>query len=134
MTPKEIQSLIDRFPLTLSELRLPPGARITTPLAERGIECGPGWSMLLEGLFAKLEPLFAAQLAASPGQKVGLSQVKEKFGALRVYVESQMTDEIRAAIGLAEEQSKGICEVCGAPGRISGKWMACRCEQHTNRK
>lgn len=59
-----------------------------------------------------------------------ISQVKEKFGSLRFYVESA-TDIQYAYIEFAESLSSRTCEVCGSPGKQSySGWIKTLCETH----
>ena len=46
-------------------------------------------------------------------------QVKEKFGMLRFYTEGA-SERQEAYVRLAEALSAVTCEVCGAPGKMSG--------------
>ena len=56
-------------------------------------------------------------------------QLKEKFGALRLYMTSQ-TEAMEAIIREAEERSAITCEVCGQSGKISGRgWSSCLCDE-----
>jgi len=58
------------------------------------------------------------------------SQVKEKFGGLRFYVNGA-TDEHWAYIRFAESMSYKTCEVCGNPGKpYTDGWHATLCETH----
>jgi hypothetical protein len=59
-----------------------------------------------------------------------VTQVKEKYGGLRFYVNSA-TDEQYALIQFAESMSYRTCEVCGDRGRSnSGGWVRVRCKKH----
>lgn len=59
-----------------------------------------------------------------------LTQVKEKYGELRVYMRGS-TDTMDGAIDLAEELSARICEICGDRGTTYGnQWLYTRCEKH----
>ena len=58
------------------------------------------------------------------------SQVKEKFGGLRFYVDSA-TEKHYNYITFAESMSYRTCEVCGAPGeRYTDGWHQTLCETH----
>ena len=58
------------------------------------------------------------------------SQVKEKFGGLRFYVE-QATDEHFNYISFAENMSYRTCEQCGAPGKLYTQgWHRTLCDHH----
>ncbi len=68
-----------------------------------------------------------------------ISQVKEKFGALRFYVAKygasryeQAVAEARNTIIRAEEASENICQVCGDLGskRRDRMWWATLCDDH----
>jgi len=70
-----------------------------------------------------------------------LTQVKEKYGELRIYT-NYTTDELQAVIGFVEDYSLRVCEVCGDPGQpnyldengeyIPGfaGWIRTRCQEH----
>ena len=60
----------------------------------------------------------------------GYSQVKEKFGSLRVY---HLGDEYSHDLELAAARlSVCVCEICGRPGKLRGDggWWATRCDDH----
>jgi hypothetical protein len=58
------------------------------------------------------------------------SQIKEKFGGLRFYVE-RATEEHYNYISFAESMSYRICEECGAPGKLhTDGWHRTLCEHH----
>jgi hypothetical protein len=59
-----------------------------------------------------------------------IAQVKEKFGGLRIYLDTESTDEIDALIQLATYQCNETCQDCGKPGWLhrKGGWLATRCE------
>ena len=60
------------------------------------------------------------------------SQVKEKFGTLRFYID-RGTDEHYNFIRFAEYMSAVTCEQCGAPGKRRGHgWIYTTCDEHTN--
>lgn len=90
---------------------------------ENILEVGDGWKPIVERLYDDLVKL---------GWDKELHQVKEKFGSLRFYI-GYGSDEMYSRISQAEEESMRTCEVCGNPGKISGKyWLKCTCEFHTN--
>lgn len=95
------------------------------PLSEVLQMVGPGWSDLLVKLINDLETL---------GWDGRLSQVKEKFGGLRFYVETS-NDAIFNRILLAEEESLRTCEVCGSPGKQrDGGWIRTLCDEHSKER
>jgi hypothetical protein len=55
-------------------------------------------------------------------------QVKEKFGGLRFYVDNA-DDYTHGVIAMAESMSYKTCEICGSPGKQTGKgWIKTVCE------
>ena len=81
---------------------------------------GPGWSKLLDEVYDRLEKF--------PDSYV--SQVKEKWGRLRIYVFG-VDESTLDFIDEIEERSGTICEVCGEPGELrDGGWIVCRCDKH----
>jgi hypothetical protein len=94
-------------------------------------ECGDGWFTLLWHLSERLQDLIV-HLPLPEQAEYYARQVKQKFGALRFYL-STSTDEMFQATEAALEESKQICEVCGALGQLLldlGYWMT-RCPTHT---
>ena len=133
--------LQSRFPMLYRDL----GMNDTSLLY--GLCVGDGWFDLLWKLSEDLEKLDPALVA---------NQVKEKFGTLRFYLaqsDLEMCHEtgdvfslapqskgerVRERIRLAEKQSAGTCEKCGAPGKLhrEGYWhVACaNCEKKASEK
>lgn len=87
-----------------------------------------------------------------PGYRLTFSQIKEKFGTLRVYynfsdkytksevehldqndilqTEHRVIGYIDGVIGMAENMSAETCEKCGREGKLSGPgWIKCLCEE-----
>lgn len=91
-----------------------------------GFECGPGWYKLIDGLCRDI-----MQVCRETGCEPPVAtQVKEKYGTLRFYVQSA-TDEVYKLIDLAEELSSTYCEECGLPGKIrKGGWIRTLCDHH----
>jgi len=66
------------------------------------------------------------------------TQIKEKFGGLRFYINSG-SKEIHEIISRYEELSYEICEVCGETGEIrkdcgwhGSRWYKTMCDKHYN--
>ena len=98
-----------------------------------GFTHGDGWYQIVYDLSAKLEALILA-LPEADRKDCKASQVKEKFGGLRFYMDSA-TDEMRALIHEAESLSFKTCEVCGKPGeRRGGGWISTLCDEHAKKK
>lgn len=84
--------------------------------------CGPGWYPLIQDLIKDLIEL---------GWDKKITQVKEKFGGLRFYINSG-SDEIHDRITKAEKESYQICEACGKEGELRNDigWLRTLCEEH----
>lgn len=94
-------------------------------LNDCAIDCGPGWFRILDWLATRIKAL---------NDKCVATQIKEKFGTLRVYVDGG-TDEIFDAIMQAEVSSASTCEECGAPGTFNKtKWIEVRCNDHKSHR
>lgn len=82
-------------------------------------EVGPGWLPMIRELAEKItaiDPICQA------------SQVKEKYGTLRFYMDTAC-DAVYYLIDEYEAISERTCEECGAPGTIGGKgWITTRCK------
>lgn len=97
-----------------------------------GFECGDGWYDLLDHLCADLQWNTDKNNSHGRYPQVVASQVKEKFGGLRFYVESS-NDAQDAVISFVEYLSTHTCEVCGKPGKIrEGGWLRTLCDEHAN--
>jgi hypothetical protein len=89
-----------------------------------GCECGPGWHDMLDSVFS-----LSAKMQPDSLWKV--SQLKEKFGGLRLY-HYGASDDVEELIDAAEHLSEHVCDVCGALGTKSNHrgWVATRCADH----
>ena len=94
-------------------------------------ECEDGWFTLLWHLSERLQDMIV-HLPTPEQADYYARQVKQKFGELRFYL-SNYTDEMFQATEAALEESKQLCEACGASGHLlldQGYLMA-RCPTHT---
>lgn len=77
-------------------------------------EVGVGWFDLVYKASERIENLINSEQDATP------SQIKEKFGGLRFYVDLGkdpfLKREIKEILDKAEKDSLSICEMCGKPG------------------
>lgn len=84
---------------------------------------GPGWNAILEDLHEQL-------VALDP--EYVLTEVKEKFGTLRVtaVVAPDVGARARELTTAAEWRSIDTCEGCGAPGRLRDerRWALTLCD------
>lgn len=79
---------------------------------------GKGWASIVQ-------PLVEYALK----HDLRIDQVKEKFGGLRFY--SQTDETLDKMVTEAETKSAETCEECGQPGKIRGQfWLSCRCLKH----
>jgi hypothetical protein len=107
-------SMLARWPSLYAHLAEEP-VRMCKPITREGFAIGKGWRPIVERLSAKLAAL-AELLPPEERALVHVDQVKEKFGRLRVYLDDVETDEMRAAIDTAQDESGYTCEDCGQPG------------------
>jgi hypothetical protein len=77
-----------------------------------GIECGDGWYWLINELCAALQ--YETDTFNAP--QVQFSQIKEKFGELRIYTDSNDNAVQKGQMDFAEDLSTTICENCGQMG------------------
>lgn len=92
-----------------------------------GFECNDGWADVIEATLWLVQ-----RRARVSALDVKVTQVKEKFGQLRIYHRGG-DESIGAAFEIAELVSGCVCEICGMPGgliSIDG-WLRARCGQHS---
>ncbi|WP_244814139.1 hypothetical protein [Caballeronia sp. Lep1P3] len=89
------------------ESRLPRGERF---------ECAPGWKAIIADLATGLEQI----ARESSDEPVAVEQVKQKLGSLRVYLAGPTTEAAETLVDGARERSLRTCELCGAPGTLTG--------------
>ena len=73
---------------------------------------GEGWFDLADATLAEIE-----RVPTASGADPATTQLKEKFGALRVYSEP-VSDPIRAILDDAERRSLAICHTCAKAGGL----------------
>ena len=86
-----------------------------------GIEFGPGWYDIVYDMCVEMKK-------TKPHEDFRLTQVKEKFGTLRVYG-NYMNDAAFAIEQKYEDISSRTCEHCGEPGRVEkiNGWYTALC-------
>jgi len=90
---------------------------------EEAVQCvGKGWETLVRKVYNAKTGL---------GIPVGIIQVKEKWGGLRIYTDYYVR-EIEEVITEVGRQSLEVCEQCGSPATLvkKGGWFQTRCETH----
>jgi hypothetical protein len=92
-----------------------------------GFMCGEGWYPLI---YEVLDGLQAIIDKNDNLNDVQVTEVKEKFGGLRIYL-NYGTDEMFKIIENAEGRSYAVCEICGKPGKLHNVngWLMTRCEE-----
>lgn len=85
------------------------------------VEMNKGWNNLALKLMMELD---------DKGWNRKVSSIKEKFGELRFYAETDHVD----ILDKYTEESKTICEICGRPGELFtvNSWNFTRCDEHRN--
>lgn len=85
-----------------------------------------GWYLLIKNLIDELIKL---------GWDKKITQVKEKFGGLRFYINGG-SNEIYEKINEYEKLSYNICELCGEKGELRTKirWFTTLCDKHYEQK
>lgn len=75
-----------------------------------GFECGDGWYNVIDKMLKRMKALKDPELY--------LTQVKEKWGLLRVYTNFS-TKKVEKIISKAEKESAHVCEQCGSKKYVS---------------
>ena len=89
-----------------------------------GIETGNGWYNLIDNLCAMI--MEYCKLNNYPIPEA--SQVKEKYGTLRFYMDNSNND-IENLINIATHTSAITCEICGKIGELNnGPWYLVKCD------
>ncbi len=108
-----------------------------------GICCGDGWYTILDELCGEIQNhinnenlniKYKKERGELPPDapnypQIEATQVKEKFGGLRFYV-NYYDDFVRGLISMAESMSLKTCEHCGNPGKENeeGYWISVLCD------
>lgn len=89
------------------------------------LEVPPGWGDLVDQVLLQVYVL---------DPNIYISQIKEKFGGLRIYyvTESKKEKELEKVVSEAEKKSYEVCQICGKPGRPAkfGSWTMTVCDYH----
>jgi hypothetical protein len=120
------KKLVEDFPILYSQRHLGP---METCMCW-GFECGNGWEPLLRRLSTQLDLISKSFMCG-----ITVTQVKEKYGTLRFYYNTDASVDvdtiIRACVYQAEALSGHICEECGEAGEANDSgWISVRCEDH----
>jgi hypothetical protein len=105
------------------------------------LEVGEGWLLIIDSMFDGVKRCLAD--ADLPAEVVRFTQIKEKFGTLRVYwnfdydleIPENVRTDIQAIVDHVEDLSACTCETCGVPGELrSGSWIKTLCDGCENGK
>lgn len=126
--------LIEQYPAMFSL-----ASNKNEPIGAYGIECGNGWFDILSSLcfmIAQQERniegnnkyLISQNKEPVEYEPFRFTQIKEKFGGLRVYYYGG-NEYIRGLVGMAASWSYHTCEKCGNKGSPDKKgWIMTLCE------
>lgn len=103
------------------------------PELMQNVYCGfylpEGWESIVTEAFDKINDY-----------PIRIAQVKEKFGGLRIYYDTESEDAesnkyVSDVIREAEAKSYKTCLTCGKPGKVdnSKHWIVTLCEEHRNK-
>jgi hypothetical protein len=101
-----------------------PDPQLRNNLMAFGFMCGPGWHPLIYETLDTIQ-----SIADRDGLDLEITEIKEKFGELRIYMSSYIP-EIEEIIATATAKSRRMCEECGRPGEITNRsgWLMTHCE------
>ena len=116
------KKLFDKYPKIFVQKDLP---MIQTCMCW-GIDCGDGWYWLIDQLCGQLQ----WDIDKNGELQLKASQVKEKFGSLRFYIDGGSIKQF-SMITLAETMSSSICELCGSTKNIGHTqgWIFTWCKE-----
>jgi len=106
----------------------------TKSLMQWGFSHGNGWYDLLRDMFVKLEAVVGTKY------EIEVIQVKQKFGALRVYItppHEDVSQQVYNIIWQAEMKSSSTCEKCGKKGtlkKVNRILVLTLCDEHGGEK
>jgi len=121
MNKKLTEQLYTKYPKIFRQHTLP----MTETAMCWNFDCNDGWFFLLDTLCSLLQ----WDIDHNKHPQIEASQVKEKFGTLRFYVNGS-NERQEGYINFAEYLSGFICEECGSNKDVkqsSGAWIYTRC-------
>lgn len=98
------------------------------------VAIGDGWMPLIDTALGMIR----AEMKANPKITFRVQQIKEKFGGMRFYVQTNSL-EIRAIVEFVEAMADVMCEDCGTVLNVTREaprgWIKTRCRScHDKRK
>lgn len=127
MSPELEAILVEKYPELFRDKDKPP----TDSLMCFGCECDNGWYDIIESVCGIIAHHIRQH--RDPESVAGFRwvQIKEKFGALRLYFIGGADDYMLGVIDMAEDMSRGVCEICGNRGKVCGTgWFKALCPEH----
>lgn len=124
---KNYQDIIEKYPNLFENEK---NKDSKTPISLFSIECNLGWYDLINNVCHAIDQheknIFTKN--NTDYEPVKFTQVKEKFGGLRIYYTGG-DDFVEGLVYMAESFSYNICEVCGNKGKVNkGSWVATLCD------
>lgn len=97
-------------------------------LNNKEVWCGDGWYKLMWDFMEELEEHY--KLKNEDINTLCISQIKEKYGTLRIYV-SNYIDGVYEIIEKYEDKSEVVCDICGEHGslHIKNGWVKTLCKK-----
>lgn len=138
MSPEKTKNLYDKYPEIFAQKDLP----MTQTAMCWNICCGEGWYNILDTLCDSIQnhidnERYRIKLHKEMGKlppdapdypQIEFTQVKEKYGGLRVYL-NYYDQYIDGLIHMAEMMSYCTCENCGNPGKPNEEgWITTLCQ------
>lgn len=121
------EKLVKKYPIIFEDY----GGEVSKTGMAFGIQCGDGWYFIIDMLCLTIK-----RICEKSNIKVKAFQIKEKFGRLCFYIQSDNIDtnicpEIYAVIEFASSLSSQVCEVCGSTKDViqTGHWIMTRCSE-----
>lgn len=125
MSPELDDKICQAYPKLFSQRNDDP----TTTAMCWGLEVGNGWFTLIDNMcFLIQNHIDWMEKKNTPIPQVVVTQVKEKFGALRFYYDGG-DEHIHGIVRLAESMSESMCENCGAVAKTeyNNGWLSTKC-------
>ena len=118
MSPELEEQLYTDFPVLFANREIPQSTMVF------GCECGDGWHGIIRSACGRI----SFHEANAGRSDFRFSQVKEKWGTLRLYY-SGGDEFVMGVISMAEAMSAVTCERCGSPGKTNDSgWLSTLCE------
>jgi hypothetical protein len=127
MSPELEEKLVKEFP-NLFKGR---SKSLQESLMSFGCEHDDGWFNIIRSLCREID---AHLKHIKEPFDYEFTQIKEKFGTLRVY-DNGHDDHVYGIISMAEAMSAVTCEITGRPGRLcrSGMWYKTLCDEYAEK-